>query len=337
MPDVLVFDDDPSIGDLAEAVLAKRGLSVEHHLSGAGAVDLIAAGKPKLVLLDIMMQGVDGLTVCKQIKSDARTAHVKVAVVSSKKFKHEQARALKYGADRFLGKPLTPEVLDAAAADLLKLGDAPAAAAGAGAKLHLLPGSAVLAEAGHWTVFDAGAGLAGWVGAQRALPERCAALLTRFEPEAVRGLSALAAFLKDGRGLRLAAPETPEGDLQQIAPQTRPSGSGALPALHPLREGDFRLGDGCAGRAQYTNHPGTTLAYRVESGGKSVVWCPAHTMQADPAHEMEKFIRFFRGADVLVHGLPAGAERGAVEAAAREAGVKRLVLTPLAAPQTFEL
>ena len=73
MADVLIFDDDPSVGDLMSELLRGRGLTVSHFLSGAGVVQLVQENKPKLVILDIMMPGMDGLTACRTLKSNPAT------------------------------------------------------------------------------------------------------------------------------------------------------------------------------------------------------------------------------------------------------------------------
>ncbi|MDD5657667.1 MAG: response regulator, partial [Elusimicrobia bacterium] len=242
MADVIIFDDDPSIGDLAGEVLRGLDLSVEHYLSGAGAAQIVQEARPRLVVLDIMMQGLDGLSACRAIKSRTSTRHVKVLVVTSKDFPHEKERALRYGADVFLPKPFLPEQLARCVADLLGLAR-PAAAAAAPTTVSLLDRGAVLDGASLRVLFDAGAGTAAWLREHPARPDFCWLLLSRCdggEAAAARGAQTL---LGEGCRLRVAGPDTPEGELQLLAPGLSGPGDEArpLPLLFPQREGEFQL------------------------------------------------------------------------------------------------
>ena len=103
--DALVFDDDPLAAELMASVVREQGLSVEKFHTGAEAVQTIMSLMPKLVVLDIMMPGMDGLTICATLKADRRTAGIRVLVVSGKPFKEDQDDARQCGADAFLNKP----------------------------------------------------------------------------------------------------------------------------------------------------------------------------------------------------------------------------------------
>ena len=336
MADVLIFDDDPSIGDLAAEVLRDLGLSVEHYLSGAGASQIVQESRPRLVLLDIMMPGLDGLSACRAIKSNAATRHVKVIVATSKDFPHEKERALRYGADFFMPKPLRPEQLALCVARLLGLperGAAPAPAAAPPVTVTLLDRGAVLDSASLRVLFDAGRQTADWLREHPARSENCWLLLSCYTGEEGAASRSAQALLGGGCRLRVAGPETPEGELQLLAPSlTGPDAQAhRLPMLFPQREGEFRMAPGVSGTTRYTRYPGTTLAYRVSLNGRKVVYCPWH--RPPPAdsrdHEWGKFLEFFRDADLLLHGFEAGVSWEAVTGMAQEARVKRLVFLPL--------
>ena len=67
-PLILVVDDDPTMRMLARAALEQEGCSVEEAEDGADAISVLAARKPDLILLDVMMPGMDGFSVCEQVR-----------------------------------------------------------------------------------------------------------------------------------------------------------------------------------------------------------------------------------------------------------------------------
>ena len=340
MADVLIFDDDPALGDWAGEVLRGLGLSVEHYLSAAGAAQIVREGRPRLVVLDIMMQGTDGLTACRAIKADPATRHVKVMVISSKSFRHDQERALRYGADAFLPKPLAPEEFVRCAARLLGM-EPPAAAAPAAAvpsvAVTLQDQGLVLETAGLWVFCDAGERIAQWIAAQGAVPLDCWLLLSRYPEDSGALARTGTALLGRSCRLRLAGPDTPEGDLQLLAPSLAPGCDGGLhptPLLFPQKEGEFQLAGGVVGGVRYARYPGATLAYRIDLHGHRVAYCPWHLWEPGAAsrrdHEWRKFVDFFGAADLLVHGAAPGCGPWeAVVDLACEAQVRRLVLLPV--------
>ncbi|HAM34683.1 MAG TPA: hypothetical protein DEB40_02745 [Elusimicrobia bacterium] len=338
MADVIIFDDDPSIGDLAREVLRGLGLTVEHYLSAAGAAQIIQDSRPRVVVLDIMMQGADGLSVCRAIKANPATGHVKVMIVTSKNFPHEKERALRYGADAFLAKPFQPEGLARGVAGLIGLDGAPAQPRGdLPVALTLLDGGAVLEAASLWVFLDGGELAAAWAAERAAGPGNCWILISRYMEDNLSLLRAGGALLGLGCPVRVAGPDTPEGDLQLLAPgmseHAAAASYGHLPLLFPQREGEFALAPGVVGAVRYTRFPGVAVAYGVDFHGRRVVYCPWHQFDAASCsrrdHEWEKFRSFFQGADILIHGCQAGCGPWeSVVDMALAARVKRLILLP---------
>ena len=354
MADVLIFDDDPSVGDLMREVLRGKGLTVSHFLSGAGVVQLVQENRPRLVVLDIMMPGMDGLTACRTLKSNPLTRGVKIAVLTAKDFGEDREDALRFGADLFFNKPFDPGGFARSVSRLLGFAETPAAPAAPAppVAVTILPGAAVLETASLWVFFDAGRGLRAWLDKQAQLPKLAWFLLSRCQQENVSELSAAARLLAAGGRVNLAGPDDAESRLARCAPPmcaTLPSGARATPMLYPQREGEFGLAPGVRAETRYTQHPGTCLAYRVVVQGRAVVYCPAHEIVPDLAawnkHEWEKFRDLFEDADLLIHGfrrsltedppkdaLGRGAWEPVVDLAA-DAGTRYLALVPLT-PQT---
>jgi CheY-like chemotaxis protein len=105
---ILVVDDDESILEVIQLVLEGEGYFVEASLNG-GCFQNIAEDLPSLILLDVQLSGEDGREICKRLKSDAKTAHVPVIMLTA----HSDASELadKSGADDFLEKPFDVDVL----------------------------------------------------------------------------------------------------------------------------------------------------------------------------------------------------------------------------------
>lgn len=350
MPDALIFDDDPAVGSLVGELLRQRGLTSAHFPSGAGVQQIVAAERPRLVVLDIMMPGVDGLTACRSIRSTPATRHVKIVVLTAKHFEQDRETARRYGADLFVNKPFNAAALSDALGRLLGAaegGPAPAAPA-APLVASLLPGGFVLQVPGLWLFFDAGAGVSRWLEGRTQAPPLAWLLLSRYEDEAIAELGSFAPLLESGCRLNAAGPDDADSLLQRLAPRmggTPGFKTAKTPLLYPQREGELQLAPGVMAATRYTQHAGSCLAWRLDVQGRRVVWCPANEVPPVAAdwnrHEREKFRSLFEEADLLIHGFgrsmdkPADEKarfRGAWEpvvALARDARVKKLALLPM--------
>jgi CheY-like chemotaxis protein len=107
---VLIVDDDEAIAELWAAVLSRTpGVCATHVNNGTEAIRLAHQLHPDVVLMDLAMPGIDGLTATRQLKADPMTARVPVIAVTGSTYAGEEARAA--GCDGFLTKPLEPEAL----------------------------------------------------------------------------------------------------------------------------------------------------------------------------------------------------------------------------------
>ena len=104
---LLVVDDDPSLRILLRTTFEVVDIEVEEADSADLARDRIAARGPDVVVLDVRMPGTDGLTFCRELKSDPATAHIGVVLLTGSEGGTEEA-AEKCGADAFLRKPFSP-------------------------------------------------------------------------------------------------------------------------------------------------------------------------------------------------------------------------------------
>jgi two-component system cell cycle response regulator len=103
---VLVVDDVDANLKLLEARLTADYFEVRTARSGREALEICASERADVVLLDVMMPGMDGFEVCRQLKSEPRTQHVPVIMVTALDQPSDRVRGLDAGADDFLTKPV---------------------------------------------------------------------------------------------------------------------------------------------------------------------------------------------------------------------------------------
>lgn len=101
---IFIVDDDLDIISLVTTLLESEGHAVSYESSSVDALPRIIKEKPDCILLDIMMPGLDGLSLCQSIRSNEHCADTKIIMVSSKSYEHDQKRAMELGADGFINK-----------------------------------------------------------------------------------------------------------------------------------------------------------------------------------------------------------------------------------------
>jgi len=108
---VLVVEDEEQIREMIRFALEKAGLAVTGVESGEEALDTVRRERPDLVLLDLMLPGVDGLEVCRRLRTDRETAGIPLIILSARDEEKDIVAGLEYGADDYLTKPFSPSIL----------------------------------------------------------------------------------------------------------------------------------------------------------------------------------------------------------------------------------
>lgn len=102
---VLVIEDDPDISNLLQIHLRDAGFNVKHTNAGDQGVLFYKAWKPNLIILDIMLPGLDGLSVCREIRKQSES--VSILVLTAKSTELDRVLGLEMGADDYLTKPFS--------------------------------------------------------------------------------------------------------------------------------------------------------------------------------------------------------------------------------------
>ena len=111
MEKVLIVDDNRASRDLIRAILKPVRCSTIEASNGEQALDLLCHERPDLVLLDIDMPGLDGLTVVKRIRQDAAFASLPVVAVTAFAMEGDRERAIAAGFTAYVTKPVRAAIL----------------------------------------------------------------------------------------------------------------------------------------------------------------------------------------------------------------------------------
>ncbi|HEU4434008.1 MAG TPA: response regulator [Pyrinomonadaceae bacterium] len=105
---ILVVERNPVVQRLERYFLEQAGYTVEFAADGKNALERARELRPRIVVTEIMVPALDGLSLCRLLKSDPLTAHARILIFSHL---HAEDRAREVGADAFLLKPISEEIL----------------------------------------------------------------------------------------------------------------------------------------------------------------------------------------------------------------------------------
>lgn len=108
---ILVVDDEEDIIELVRYNLSKEGYRVTGAISGEEALKIAGAVSLDIILLDLMLPGVDGLEVCRNLKQNTKTQNIPIIMITAKGEEADIVLGLELGADDYIAKPFSPRVL----------------------------------------------------------------------------------------------------------------------------------------------------------------------------------------------------------------------------------
>jgi DNA-binding response OmpR family regulator len=108
---VLLVEDERDIADLVRYHVEKAGMRFIHAADGGAALRLARAEQPDVALLDLMLPGLDGLEVCRQLRREAATRRLPIIMLTARGEEVERVVGLELGADDYVVKPFSPREL----------------------------------------------------------------------------------------------------------------------------------------------------------------------------------------------------------------------------------
>ena len=120
LPKILIVEDDERLARLTQEYLIRNGLEVGVEPDGNRAIRRIIAEQPEMVVLDVMLPGADGLTICREVRPHY---HQPILMLTARTEDMDQVLGLEMGADDYVAKPVQPRVLLARIRALLRRTD----------------------------------------------------------------------------------------------------------------------------------------------------------------------------------------------------------------------
>ena len=117
---ILIVDDEEDIVEVVSYNLDKEGYEIIKAFTGEEALEKIRFEKPDLVLLDLMLPGIDGLEVCRELKKDSEFNNIPILMVSARGDEADIVSGLELGATDYVTKPFSQRVLTARIKSALK-------------------------------------------------------------------------------------------------------------------------------------------------------------------------------------------------------------------------
>ncbi|MBN1799412.1 MAG: response regulator [Spirochaetales bacterium] len=110
---ILVIEDEKDIRELITYNLNREGYKATGAADGTKALLAIGAHTPDLIVLDLMLPGIDGLDLCRQLKANENTVQIPIIMVTAKGEEEDIIKGLEMGADDYITKPFSPKILAA--------------------------------------------------------------------------------------------------------------------------------------------------------------------------------------------------------------------------------
>ena len=319
-----ILDPDRSSLKLHASYLAPLAASVNGTTSPDQALGQITAQRPDCLLLDMMMPGLDGLGLVRQLRAEPSLHAMRIIVVSGKAYDADHYQALEMGADGYIVKPLDP---DHFCAEVLRIFQDRIQLTFWGVHGTLpVPGAATVRYGGNtncvslmlgrgfFLVFDAGTGIKVLSDQLKhyGIPKDIRIFISHPHWDHINGLPFFAPLYKQGHHIRIWGPahgaigirELIAGQMDGVYFPINIKKFAAAVNFRDLHEEAFEI-DSIQIRTLLLNHPGFCLGYRLDYRGRSVCYMtdheiyPAAMKQHNPQY-LAKIIDFAQGTDALI-------------------------------------
>jgi phosphoribosyl 1,2-cyclic phosphodiesterase/CheY-like chemotaxis protein len=324
-PRILVVDDDPFMIELETALLEEEGYEVVALDSAEEALAKIKNVEPDCVITDLVMPGVAGMQLLKNIRDDHSLSAIKVIVLSSKSFEFDKRQAMQFGADRFVIKPLDADSFIKTVRAVLE------------SKLELtfwgvrgtlpVPGARALRYGGNTScvaiefpkgqffIFDAGSGIKelsnAWLAQKRGKLE-AKIFISHPHWDHINALPFFVPLYVPGNEFEILGASHPHRTMRELIsaqmddiyfPITIKE-FGSHVYFRDLNEETIDI-DGITIKTKLLSHPGNCLGYRVEYEGRSVCYVTDNELFLPDgprydAHYVSQLTAFLNKADVLI-------------------------------------
>jgi two-component system alkaline phosphatase synthesis response regulator PhoP len=111
MSKILVIEDEKNILELVRFNLEREGFQVISAMDGTSGLDMAHEELPDLIILDVMLPGMNGLEVCRELHQDPTTSNIPVVILSARAEELDKVLGLEMGADDYIVKPFSPREL----------------------------------------------------------------------------------------------------------------------------------------------------------------------------------------------------------------------------------
>ncbi len=324
-PLCFVVDDDEVITTIVKKLLIDSGWRVEICNISTQALPGILNSKPDCVLLDIMMPGLDGLELCKQIREQDTLADTRIIMLSAKSYAFDRKRAYEFGADGYILKP--PDLKNFTQ-ELRRIVDDEFSLEFWGIRGTLpVPGKNSLRYGGNTScvsvrfsrerlfIFDAGTGikvLSDYL--LKTTREKISARLfiSHSHWDHVNAIPFFAPFYRPGNVFEILGPAQGDVSIRDVVSAQMDdvyfpitiNEFGAKVSFRDLHEGHYEI-DGIEIRTMMLSHPGYCLGYRINYNGHSVCYITDNELFPEnsefyDASYVKKLEDFVRNADALI-------------------------------------
>ncbi len=323
---IMIIDDDIAVAEVASAVLTQAGCvcSIADHTGDL--ISQIKAATPTVVVVDIMMPQVDGLELCRQVKTNQDLSGTKVIILSGKAYDFDKRRAREMGADGYVVKPIVPDafvktVLEAAA------GTFTVKYWGVRGTLPV-PGPDSLKYGGNTPcvtmhfpndqtfVFDAGSGikaLSTELMSSRKGKIDASLFISHPHWDHINAFPFFAPFFIPGNHFTVYGASQGDKSIEDLVSAQMDDvyfpimlrDMGASIKFKTLGEETIEAGTGITVKTMLLSHPGNCLGYRVTFDGKSVCYITDNELYLKDSpffngEYEDKLAEFVSGCDILI-------------------------------------